>query len=101
MSTELVKKIVFWSDFVIENFSPGTITRLDLDYENLTKVKPDLIMLSSSNLGQNGPHAHHAGFGSQLSSLASFTHLTEYPDSSPQILYNPYIDYIAVAYGAV
>jgi benzylsuccinate CoA-transferase BbsF subunit len=58
-------------------------------------------MLSSSNLGQSGPHAHHAGFGSQLSSLAGFTHLTGYPDGVPQILYGPYIDYIAVAYGAV
>ena len=77
------------------------MARLGLDYENLTKVKPDLIMLSSSNLGQNGPHAHHAGFGSQLSSLAGFTHLTGYPGGSPQILYGPYIDYIAVAYGAV
>ena len=100
-ATELAKKIVSWSDVVIENFSPGTMARLGLDYENLTKVKPDLIMLSSSNLGQNGPHAHHAGFGSQLSSLAGFTHLTGYPGGSPQILYGPYIDYIAVAYGAV
>jgi benzylsuccinate CoA-transferase BbsF subunit len=100
-ATELAKKIVAWSDVVIENFSPGTMARLGLDYQSLKKVKPDLIMLSSSNLGQSGPHAHHAGFGSQLSSLAGFTHLTGYPNSSPQILYGPYIDYIAVAYGAV
>lgn len=100
-ATELAKKIVAWSDVVIENFSPGTMARLGLDYESLKKVKPDLIMLSSSNLGQTGPHAHHAGFGSQLSSLAGFTHLTGYPGGSPQILYGPYIDYIAVAYGAV
>ena len=100
-ATELAKKIVAWSDVVIENFSPGTMARLGLDYQNLKKVKPDLVMLSSSNLGQSGPHAHHAGFGSQLSSLAGFTHLTGYPDGSPQILYGPYIDYIAVAYGAV
>jgi len=100
-ATELAKRIVAWSDVVIENFSPGTMARLGLDYQNLEKIKPDLIMLSSSNLGQSGPHAHHAGFGSQLSSLAGFTHLTGYPDGSPQILYGPYIDYIAVAYGAV
>jgi crotonobetainyl-CoA:carnitine CoA-transferase CaiB-like acyl-CoA transferase len=100
-ATELAKKIAAWSDVVIENFSPGTMGRLGLDYESLKKVKPDLIMLSSSNLGQTGPHAHHAGFGSQLSSLAGFTHLTGYPDGPPQILYGPYIDYIAVAYGAV
>jgi crotonobetainyl-CoA:carnitine CoA-transferase CaiB-like acyl-CoA transferase len=100
-ATELAKKVVAWSDVVIENFSPGTMGRLGLGYEDLKKVKPDLIMLSSSNLGQSGPHAHHAGFGSQLSSLAGFTHLTGYPDGPPQILYGPYIDYIAVAYGAV
>ena len=100
-ATDLAKRIVAWSDVVIENFSPGTMKRLGLDYEALRKIKPDLIMLSSSNLGQSGPHAHHAGFGSQLSSLAGFTHLTGYPDGPPQILYGPYIDYIAVAYGAV
>jgi len=100
-ATDLAKKIVGWSDVVIENFSPGTMARLGLDYQSLTQVKPDLVMLSSSNLGQTGPHAHHAGFGSQLSSLAGFTHLTGYPGGSPQILYGPYIDYIAVAYGAV
>jgi benzylsuccinate CoA-transferase BbsF subunit len=100
-ATELAKRIVSWADVVIENFSPGTMARLGLDYDHLKKVKPDLIMLSSSNLGQSGPHAHHAGFGSQLSSLAGFTHLTGYPGGSPQILYGPYIDYIAVAYGAV
>ena len=100
-ATELAKKIAAWADVVIENFSPGTMARLGLGYEALQQVKPDLIMLSSSNLGQSGPHAHHAGFGSQLSSLAGFTHLTGYPGGSPQILYGPYIDYIAVAYGAV
>jgi benzylsuccinate CoA-transferase BbsF subunit len=100
-ATELAKRIVAWSDVVIENFSPGTMARLGLDYQSLKQIKPNLVMLSSSNLGQTGPHAHHAGFGSQLSSLAGFTHLTGYPDGSPQILYGPYIDYIAVAYGAV
>ncbi len=100
-ATDLAKRIVAWSDVVIENFSPGTMKRLGLDYDALKQIKPDLVMLSSSNLGQSGPHAHHAGFGSQLSSLAGFTHLTGYPDGPPQILYGPYIDYIAVAYGAV
>ncbi len=98
---DLAKKIVAWSDVVIENFSPGTMQRLGLDYESLKSVKPELIMLSSSNLGQTGPHAKHPGFGSQLSSLAGFTNLTGYAGGPPQILYGPYIDYIAVAYGAI
>ncbi len=100
-ATDLAKKIVAWSDVVIENFSPGTMRRLGLEYETLKSVNPKLIMLSSSNLGQTGPHANHPGFGSQLSSLAGFTNLTGYADGPPQILYGPYIDYIAVAYGAI
>lgn len=100
-ATELAKRIVAWADVVIENFSPGTMKRLGLDYETLRQVNPDLVMLSSSNLGQAGPHANHPGFGSQLSSLAGFTHLIGYRDGTPQMLYGPYIDYIAVAYGAV
>ena len=100
-ATELARRIVAWSDVVIENFSPGTMKRLGLDYESLRIVKPDLVMLSSSNLGQTGPHANHPGFGSQLSSLAGFTNLIGYADGPPQMLYGPYIDYIAVAYGAV
>ena len=97
----LAKRIVSWADVLVENFSPGTIGRLGLGYETLKEVNPRLIMLSSSNLGQTGPHAHHPGFGSQLSSLAGFTNLTGYRDGSPQILYGPYIDYIAVGYGVV
>jgi crotonobetainyl-CoA:carnitine CoA-transferase CaiB-like acyl-CoA transferase len=100
-ATELARRIAAWADVVVENFSPGTIGRLGLGYDALKEINPRLIMLSTSNLGQTGPHAHHAGFGSQLSSLAGFTHLTGYADGPPQILYGPYIDYIAVAYGAV
>ncbi len=85
-ATELAKKIVAWSDVVIENFSPGTMQRLGLEYDTLKGVNPKLIMLSSSNLGQTGPHANHPGFGSQLSSLAGFTNLTGYADGPPQIL---------------
>lgn len=100
-ATELARRIAAWTDVVIENFSPGTIGRLGLGFDVLAEINPRLIMLSSSNLGQTGPHAHHPGFGSQLSSLAGFTNLTGYRDGSPQILYGPYIDYVAVGYGVV
>ncbi len=100
-ATALARRIAGWADVLVENFSPGTMDRLGLGYETLKEVNPRLVMLSSSNLGQTGPHAHHPGFGSQLSSLAGFTNLTGYRDGSPQILYGPYIDYIAVGYGVV
>src|SRR2546427_7459227 len=95
----LAHRLVEWSDIVIENMRPGVMARLGLDYESLRESKPELIMLSTSNLGQTGPHATHPGFGSQLSSLSGFTHLIGEPGGPPHFLYGPYIDFIAVAYG--
>lgn len=98
---EVAKELAAWADVVIENMSPGTIDRLGLGYETLSELNPELIMLSSSNQGQTGPHATHPGFGSQLSSLAGFTHHTGYADGGPQIVYGPYIDLVAVGYGYI
>ena len=67
---EIAKRLVVWSDIVLENFTPGTVKRLGLDYETLKALKPDLIMVSTCNFGQTGPHSHHPGFGSQLSGVS-------------------------------
>jgi crotonobetainyl-CoA:carnitine CoA-transferase CaiB-like acyl-CoA transferase len=96
---DLAKRLVKWADVVVENFTPGTMKRLGLDYETLKAINPGLIMLATCNFGQTGPHAHHPGFGSQLSSLSGFTHFTGEPDGPPLILYGPYIDFVAVAFG--
>jgi benzylsuccinate CoA-transferase BbsF subunit len=97
----LAKQLVARADVVIENFTPGTLNRLGLGYEALRAVRPDLVMLSSCNMGQTGPYAHHPGFGSMLSSLGGFTNLTGYPGESPLLNYGPYIDFVAVGYGAI
>jgi benzylsuccinate CoA-transferase BbsF subunit len=99
--TELAYRLIDCADIVIENMRPGVLARLGFGYDVLHRRKPSLIMLSTSNLGQTGPHATHPGFGSQLSSLAGFSHLTGEPEGPPCLLYGPYIDFIAVAYGGV
>jgi len=98
---KLANRLVEWSDIVIENMRPGVMARLALDYESLRELNPNLIMLSTSNMGQTGPHATHPGFGSQLSSLSGFTQLIGEPDGPPYFLYGPYIDFVAVAFGGV
>jgi crotonobetainyl-CoA:carnitine CoA-transferase CaiB-like acyl-CoA transferase len=98
---ETAQRLAEKSDVIIENFTPGTMKRLGLGYEELSKKNPGLIMLSTCNLGQTGPRANHPGFGSQLTSLSGFTHLIGEPDRNPVIAYGPYIDYIAVGYGYV
>ncbi len=95
----LACRLVENAQVVIENMRPGVINRLGLGYDRLRRVNPSLVMLSTSNLGQTGPHATHPGFGSQLSSLCGFTHLTGMIDGPPQLLYGPYIDFVAVVFG--
>ncbi len=96
---ELALKLIETANIVIENMRPGVMARLGLAWETLCQRKADLVMLSTSNMGQTGPNAEHPGFGSQLSSLSGFTELIGDPDGPPSLLYGPYIDLIAVAYG--
>jgi benzylsuccinate CoA-transferase BbsF subunit len=98
---DLAKKLIAWADIVIENFTPGTMKKLGLGYDDMQKVNPDIILLSSCNQGQTGPHAFHPGFGSHLSSLCGFTYMTGYQDRMPCILYGPYVDHVGVGYGVI
>lgn len=91
----LARRLVRWCDVVIENMRPGVLARLGLGYEDLRREKPDVILLSSCNMGQTGPRAKTPGFGSQLSALAGFCGLTGEGHGPPMLLYGPYIDFVA------
>jgi crotonobetainyl-CoA:carnitine CoA-transferase CaiB-like acyl-CoA transferase len=79
-AVDLVKRLVRWADAIVENFAPGVMQRLGLDYETLRAEKPDLVMVSSSLFGQTGPQRTYPGFGGQGSAIAGFNHLTGWPD---------------------
>jgi crotonobetainyl-CoA:carnitine CoA-transferase CaiB-like acyl-CoA transferase len=97
----LARALIRWADVFVESFTPGTAARLGLGADALRAEHPGLIVLSSCNQGQTGPHAFHPGYGSQLSALAGFVHLLGEPESTPVLLYGPYIDYVAVGYGVI
>lgn len=97
----LARALIAQADVFVESFTPGTVARLGLGPAALRRENPGLIVLSSCNQGQTGPHAFHPGYGSQLSALAGFVQLLGEPESTPVLLYGPYIDYIAVGYGAI
>lgn len=95
---EVAKRVVAWSDLVVENFSGGTMARMGLGYDELQQVKPDIIMLSTSMQGQTGPAASHPGFGMQLTALAGYDNLVGWPDREPN-RYGVYTDYIVAHCG--
>jgi len=98
---ELARGLIAKAELVVENFTPGTMERLGLGYGTLVGDNPRLVMLSTCNQGQFGPHARHPGFGSHLTSLSGFTQLLGYADDTPALLYGPYVDFIAVGFGTV
>ena len=92
---ELIKKLVKKSDIVIENFSPGAMERRGLDYQSLTKVKPDIIMLSLSPMGQHGPLSKLVTYAPIISALSGIDSLVGYPDEFPIGFRHAYADVVA------
>ncbi|RLC94298.1 MAG: CoA transferase [Chloroflexi bacterium] len=98
---QIARRIVAWADIALENFTPGVMERLGLGYEDLKKVKPDIVMLSMPLLGHAGPLATHPGLGVQLSDLIGFGNITGWPDREPSTLPGAYTDFIGPYYALV
>jgi benzylsuccinate CoA-transferase BbsF subunit len=96
----LIKRLVAWADVVTENFTPGTIERLGLGYDELRRIKPDVILFSTSMLGRGGPNSKLPGFGAVLSSLSGLTAMTGWPDRTPTNPYGAYTDFITPRFAA-
>jgi benzylsuccinate CoA-transferase BbsE subunit len=54
---DLFKKLAATADIVVESFKPGYMAGLGLGYDDLSKVKPDIILTSITGFGQTGPHS--------------------------------------------
>ncbi len=80
---EIAKKIVAMSDVAVENFAGGIIERLGLGYEELRKVKPDIVMISMSGYGQTGPDSGFVSYGPAQVPLSGLSQLTGYRDWHP------------------
>jgi len=92
---EVARKLIAWSDVVNENFSPGRMEKWGLGYEDLKKIRPDIIMVRSSIQGQTGPWTRRRGFGILAAGQAGFSEITGWPDGEPCTSYIGYCDFIA------
>lgn len=96
---DLAHKLIDWADVVLESYTPGTMKKLGLDYEMLSKTRPDLIMLSTCLRGQTGPHRSYAGFGTHGAVMGGLGVITGWPDRAPTGPWGAYTDFIAPRYG--
>lgn len=93
----IVKKLVATGDVVVDNYAAGQMQKFGLGYEELKKVKPDIIVLSSSVQGQTGPYARTRGWGTTTSALCGICQIAGWPDREAAML-GVYTDYIAFRY---
>ena len=82
----LAKELIRRCDVVIENFATGVMDEFGLGYEELRKLKPDLIVVSISGYGHTGPLKDYMGYGPAIPPLTGLSALTGYPGGPPQEL---------------
>jgi crotonobetainyl-CoA:carnitine CoA-transferase CaiB-like acyl-CoA transferase len=95
----IAKKLIAWADVVVDNFRVGPMEKWGLSYEDIRKIKPDIIMLRTTNQGLTGPYNKQAGWGWQLVGLTGISNIGGWPDREPLSLGMPYTDVIAPRFG--
>lgn len=71
------------SDIFLENFRPGVVENLGLDFESLSKINPNLIMVSGSALGRGGSDSSYVGYAPIFSALSGLADSTGFEDGRP------------------
>ncbi len=79
----IVHDLVAKSDFLIENFRPGTAEKWNLGYETLSAINPGLIMVRVSGFGQTGPYARRPGYGAIGEAMGGLRYVVGDPDRPP------------------
>lgn len=82
-AVEIVKKLVADADVVVENFKAGTMERMGLGFDDLNKIKPDLIYCSVTGYGQTGPKAGEAAYDGAIQAASGMMSQTGHPDTGP------------------
>ena len=87
LKTEAGRKVLFklaeQADILIENYRPGVMKRLGIDYERLSAVNPALVYASISGFGQTGPWADRPGFDLMAQAMSGVMSVTGYPGGPP------------------
>lgn len=71
------------ADVIVENFSPGTMKSLGLDYEIIQEINPDIIYASISGFGQTGPLKKKVAYDIVAQAMSGLIGVTGYPEYPP------------------
>jgi crotonobetainyl-CoA:carnitine CoA-transferase CaiB-like acyl-CoA transferase len=98
---EVARRLIAVSDIVIENFSSRVLQKWGLGYDELCRIKPDIVYVSMSGYGHTGRHHHYTTFGPVAQAVSGLTHLSGLPDKPPAGWGWSYMDDTGGMYGAM
>jgi crotonobetainyl-CoA:carnitine CoA-transferase CaiB-like acyl-CoA transferase len=98
---EVLADLIRWADVFTESFAPGVIERMGFGYEAVRALNPDIVMISSSLMGQTGPWSGYAGYGNSAAAVTGFHALAGRPGEQPTGCYGPYTDFTSVRFNAL
>ena len=96
----ILKKLIESADVVIANLPPDTLASMGLDYENLRKIKPDIILTTSTAFGSEGPYGQRVGFDGVAQAMSGNMYLTGH-ENEPMRNYFPYVDFTTASLNAM
>jgi len=80
---DIARKRIEKSDLFVENFTVGLLSKYGLGYEDVKKIKPDIIYCSITGFGQTGPYANRPGYDFQVQGLSGLMSLVGEPGGDP------------------
>lgn len=80
---EILLRMVREADFLIESFSPGYLSCLGLDYSDLSREAPNLVMVSVTPFGQSGPYSGYVAGDLELMATSGLMSVLGSPDREP------------------
>jgi len=89
---EIVRRLVRTADVVVANLPPSGLKALGLDYASLKAFRPDIILVTQSSFGDEGPLAERGGFDGVGQAMSGAMHMTGTP-GHPIKSAAPYVDY--------
>ena len=98
---ELAHRIIAISDVVVENYTTGTMEKFGLGYEDVRRIKPDIVYLSLTAFGRTGPMKDFSGFHSVVNLFSGVAAVTGYPGGYPRILGATIPDFLAGSYSVL
>ena len=98
----LAKKLIKICDVVAENFGGGVLERWGLSYEEMKKIKPDIIYYAGSGYGRSGPHKERPAYAEIVDAFSGATFSNGYPGGEPNVIgVSPWTDGAQAIHGAV